>query len=152
MMENKKQETEKTPGNRQFLACIELLKEIDAQKLFPKQCRTCGATFESLSEYLCYTVPKGHSFDDCSDVFGRPYTMVYRHCKCSNTLVLSLTEETFPHLNLFWKKLNESAQNLNRPLKEVVEDFVQECDGYLLSRDNPCEGGSKKHSDNYSGE
>ena len=58
------------------------------EALFPKGCRSCGEEFRTLSEYLCLTVPKGHVFEDYSKIMKKPYTMVYRHCICGNTLVL----------------------------------------------------------------
>jgi hypothetical protein len=107
-------------------------------KLFPKDCRTCGKTYHSFPQYLCATTPKGHGFEDESDVMNRPFTMVYRHCPCGNTLVLTLTQDTFPLLDKMWAMLKEVAEERDQPLRQVVSKFVEECVGYILLRDNPC--------------
>jgi hypothetical protein len=107
------------------------------EALFPKGCRSCGEEFRTLSEYLCLTVPKGHVFEDYSKIMKKPYTMVYRHCICGNTLVLVLTEDVFPDLNKFWSNMRDVAEEKGIPLKDVVDCFVSHCDNYILLK-NPC--------------
>jgi hypothetical protein len=108
------------------------------KNLFPKACRTCGAVYNNYAQYLCLTRPKGHVFEDCSAIMNRPFTMVYRHCSCGNTLVLTLTAETFPELERFWSRLAQEASESCRPLVEVVAEFSAECDRHILDAENPC--------------
>jgi hypothetical protein len=120
-----------------FGKSMRLFLEIDEHdKLFPKVCRTCGRTFGSFSEYLDATTPKGHSFEDCQEIMGKPFTMIYRHCLCGNTLVLTLTEEVFPMLDLFWSILKEEAEMSGRPLKELVTEFATKLEYCMAARMN----------------
>jgi hypothetical protein len=120
-----------------FWKPIKLFFDIDEHdQLFPKVCRTCGKSFGSLSEYLYATTPKGHSFEDCHEVMGKPFTMIYRHCLCGNTLVLTLTEEVFPMLDLFWSILKEEAETSGRPLKEIVTEFSAKLECCMATRVN----------------
>ena len=125
---------EETEGeyHQRFLEFIKHLMVINtSDKLFPKECRACGKRFSSLSEYLCTTVPKAHTFENCHEVMKKPFTMVYRHCTCGNTLVLSLTEQNFPMLNDLWNMLGREAEETGRPLNEVVTDFTDQCERYM---------------------
>jgi hypothetical protein len=88
--------------------------------------------FSSFSEYLSATIPKGHTWQDCEEVMKKPYTMLYRHCTCGNTLVLTLTEETFPLLKELWSTLREESEQSGRPLNDVVTDFAELCDQYMF--------------------
>jgi hypothetical protein len=125
--------------DERFLEFLRRLAEIGKDdKLFPKGCRTCGKTYLSFPQYLCATTPKGHSLEDESEVMNRPFTMIYRHCTCGNTLVLTLTQETFPLLDEMWAMLKQVAEERNQPLRQVVSQFVEECVDYILLRDNPC--------------
>jgi hypothetical protein len=118
--------------NPRFLEFIKLLMLIDtSEKLFPKECRTCGKQFRSLSEYLCTTAPKAHTFENCQAVMRKPFTMVYRHCTCGNTLVLSLTEQNFPQLNEFWTMLEQEAAETGKELLSIVSEFTDECERYM---------------------
>lgn len=119
--------------NERFLKFIEALVLINRNdKLFPKQCRTCGTSFDSLAEYLSATIPKAHTWEDCQAVMKKPYTMLYRHCTCGNTLVLTLTEDTFPMLQELWAMLGEEAEKSGRRLEDVVTDFAEQCDQYMF--------------------
>ncbi|MBI4965525.1 MAG: hypothetical protein HY913_19770 [Desulfomonile tiedjei] len=123
-----------------FLEFIKRLVLINKnEKLFPKQCRTCGTSFPSLADYLCATVPKAHSWQDCEEVMGKPFTMLYRHCTCGNTLVLTLTEETFPMLRELWSMLRNEAEKNGRPLDQVVGEFSEQCDNYMFNHIFDCE-------------
>jgi hypothetical protein len=64
---------------------------------------------------------------------GKPFTMMYRHCSCGNTLVTTLTDEIFEELEELWKTLRQIAKESGRPLNNVVNDFCKECDEYLGS-------------------
>jgi len=102
--------------------------------LFPKKCRACERVFESYAQYLRQTTPKRHVMEDCSDVMRKPYTMLYRHCLCGNTLVLSLTEESFPLLDELWAALRAEAGQTGKPLESVVSEFRETCDRHVLQR------------------
>ncbi len=126
------EENKQTVHLEWFRELIDLFSEIEhSVKLFPKECRTCGRKFKGMSDYLCETSPKGHSFEDCRQVMGKPFTMVYRHCTCGNTLVLTLTEENFPLLNSFWTILCEEAEHSGVPLKVKTTEFCQMWEDYL---------------------
>lgn len=125
--------------NERFLEFIKLLGRIENdRKLFPKECRTCGEIFVSLSDYLCATTPKGHSLQDGQEVMGKPFTMIYRHCTCGNTLVLTLTEDIFPALDALWSMLKQEALRLQKPLKIVVAEFAGQWEHYLTTQVQPC--------------
>ena len=116
-----------------FLEFIRLFATIGKDgNLFPKVCNTCGIEYESFSEYLHNTTPVGHALEDCTNVMDVPYTMQYRNCPCGSTLVLVLTDETFPVLERFWQTLKEVAEESGRPLKEVVNQFRDQCNQYVI--------------------
>ena len=59
-------------NNLRFSEYIELFQSIDdTDMLFPKPCRACGRNFYSISDYICYTSPKGHSIEDASGVMQK---------------------------------------------------------------------------------
>jgi len=64
--------------------------------------------------------------------------MIYRQCGCGNTLVVNLTEEVADFLDSFWEMLTLTAQKLNKPLIEVVADFVSQWEFYVRDQDNSC--------------
>jgi len=117
-----------------FAEFMELFSLIGSdEKLFPKLCRTCGTSYLSFSDFVAGTVAKGHCLEDCSQVMGKPYTMMYRHCECGNTLVLSLTDEVFPELNDFWKMMMQEAEARGIPLRSLVMEFANSCESHLCS-------------------
>ncbi|HMK33713.1 MAG TPA: hypothetical protein VK463_01510 [Desulfomonilaceae bacterium] len=126
--------------NERFLEFMRLFADMDTdENLFPRECRVCGTHFGSIREYFCATIPKGHCFENyCKPGADSGFMLLYRHCKCGNTLVLTLKEKEFPELNSFWQMLREEADDSERSLKEVVSDFADQCDCYLLSVINPC--------------
>ncbi len=124
--------------NPRFLEFLKRFADIhDDERLFPKQCRACGQEYVSFEEYLCHTIAKKHVLEDCSSVMKRPYTMVYRHCPCGNTLVVALTIEVFPDLEGLWRMLRDEADARGLPLVQVVGEFSAACDKHLLLA-NPC--------------
>lgn len=126
--------------NQRFLEFIKLLMLIDtSEKLFPKECRTCGKQFRSLSEYLCTTAPKAQTFENCQEVMNKPFTMVYRHCTCGNTLVLTLTDKNFQALDRMWSMLADEAAASSLPLESVVREFSRQCDRFVLREDDSCD-------------
>lgn len=130
-MSNESPESGLDPRLAKF--CKAFSKLNNCGTLFPKKCRTCSQIFKDISQYVEKTVPKAHVFEDCSDVMGKPYTMMYRHCSCGNTLVTTLTEDTFSELDELWATLRKVAKDSGRPLNKVVEEFCGQCDKYLTS-------------------
>ena len=131
-------ESEYTECTKLFLEFIQAFKALDHNNaLFPKKCRTCGQVFRTYREYVVCTIPKGHVFEDGSEVMGCSWTMLYRHCTCGNTLVLTLTDETFPDLDRFWASLRQLAESTGKPLKEIVHNFREECDRHIQRDDLP---------------
>ncbi|MBI5251252.1 MAG: hypothetical protein HY912_17325 [Desulfomonile tiedjei] len=130
--------------NERFLEFVRLFAGMNANEgLFPRECRVCGTTFRNVAEYCYATYPKGHCFEDCRDLAqSDPFMMLYRHCKCGNTLVLRITEKIFPDLDAFWQMLHHEAEDSARPLKEVIAEFSDKCDCYLLNLKDSC-GGEK---------
>ncbi len=130
-------ENEETVKSR-FLEFIKRFADIhDDERLFPKHCRSCGQEYISFEEYLCHTIAKKHVLQDYSSVMKRPYTMVYRHCPCGNTLVVALTLEVFPDLEALWSMFRDEADTRGLPLDQVVGEFSALCDKHLLAA-NPC--------------
>ena len=120
--------------NPKYRKFIRLFQEIDKhEKLFPKACNTCGRSFRTYSQYISETVPKGHVLEDCKEVMSTPFTMIYRHCMCGNTLVLTLTEETSPWLDELWEVLNEEAERTGAPIRTVTAEFAGQCDKIIVS-------------------
>ncbi len=119
--------------NGRFLEFMKLFGRVDAVAgLFPRECRVCRTMFASVEEYCGATSPKGHCFEDCRSFNATPVMMLYRHCTCGNTLVLTLTEEEFPGLDSFWQMLQDEAEESGRSVKEVAADFADQCDRYML--------------------
>ncbi len=121
--------------NSFFRRTIDLFDAVDHhEKLFPKVCKTCGKTFPDLSTYINETKPKGHTMDDCSEVMGKQFTMLYRHCLCGNTLVLTFTEDIFPLLAVFWSTMEEEARSCGMTLKDFTAEFMGKWEALILSR------------------
>lgn len=62
--------------------------------LFPKSCKHCGHTFDSLRDWIVFTAPLGHVISyDADEQDWRPAAMkgslVYANCACGDTLTLS---------------------------------------------------------------
>ncbi|HMK37350.1 MAG TPA: hypothetical protein VK463_19910 [Desulfomonilaceae bacterium] len=121
--------------NERFLEFIKLFDRIGKdERLFPKRCNTCGAEYHSFSEYLQGTTVLGHGLEDVKNVMHAPHTMQYRNCSCGSTLVLPLTADTYPELDRFWNMLQQEAGNTGRTLREVVSDFRDQCNRFILEQ------------------
>ena len=119
----------------QFLDFIKIFAAIGSDKnLFPKKCRTCGQEYRDFTEYLYGTAPVGHGLEDCTDVMEVPYTLQYRNCACGSTLVLALTDDTFPILERFWQTLQQASEESGRPLRQVVAEFREQCNRYVIDQ------------------
>jgi hypothetical protein len=121
--------------NERFSEFIKLFHTIGKDdRLFPKMCGTCGAEYHSFSEYLQGTQPVGHGLEDVKRVMHAPYTMQYRNCACGTTLILSLTEQIYPELDRFWNMLQQEADETGQSLRQVVADFREQCNRYILDQ------------------
>lgn len=116
---------------RKFVRLFEGIERND--RLFPKDCKTCGRIYPSYAHFIRDTLPKGHVMEDCKDVMKTPFTMLYRHCLCGNTLVLTLTEETSPWLDQLWEMLRGEAERTGKPFKELVMEFGRQCDEHIIA-------------------
>jgi hypothetical protein len=128
-------ETSSIDFNKRFLEFFRLLAngKID-RGLFPRDCRLCGETFQDVAEYCCLTKPKAHCFEDCRSLSdSNPFMLFYRHCKCGNTLAVTISEDMFPDLHLFWQMLHDESEGSGRMLKDVIIEFVGQFDQYLKS-------------------
>lgn len=127
--------------NERFLQFLKLFSDIDTdENLFPRECRVCGTRFRNVGEYCQSTNPKGHCFEDCRNLSkSKPFMMLYRHCKCGNTLVLTITEQAFPHLNAFWQMLHDEASDSERLIKEVIAEFADQFDRFVLDFNKSCD-------------
>lgn len=124
------------PYNERFLEFIKLFAMIGKDsRLFPKKCHTCGKEFGSFSEYLQRTSPVEHGLEDyrdASDSFG---AMQYRNCYCGSTLVINFTKDVYPLLDRFWEMIGIEARNRGKPVREVVADFREQCNHYIVERE-----------------
>lgn len=101
------------------------------ENLFPKYCKTCGKKYQNFMDYVSGTIAKAHCLEDCSDVMGRPYTMMYRHCQCGNTLVLSITDAELPVIQDFWNAVARTSEARGVSPKSVVLEFALQCETHL---------------------
>jgi hypothetical protein len=86
-----------------------------------------------MADYIRSTHAKGHSMEDYRGAMGKPFTMIYRHCACGNTLVLALTGEDCFFLDQFWEAISLQAQLSGRSVREMVSDFVSQWELYIIS-------------------
>ncbi len=118
--------------NGELARYMELFACLGGQgKLFPKYCRTCGRKYNDFVDYVVGTVAKAHCLEDCSEVMGRPFTMMYRHCRCGNTLVLTITDEEMPSLDDFWEAVARTSEACQKPRKSILLDFALQCEIHL---------------------
>ncbi len=119
--------------NEKFLKYIKEFAKIGANaKLFPKVCRTCGREYLSFPEYIHNTIPTAHCLEPYHDTQDAMRTLQYRNCLCGSTLVITLTEDTFPMLDSFWEMLGLESKHSGRPLREVVGEFREQCNRYVI--------------------
>jgi hypothetical protein len=121
--------------DKRFSEFIKLFHMIGKDKrLFPKICSTCGAEYHSFSEFLQGTHPLRHGLEDVTSVMHTPYTMQYRNCTCGTTLIVSLTSDTYPELDRFWDMLQQEAEESGQSLREVVADFREQCNQFIIDQ------------------
>jgi hypothetical protein len=108
-----------------------------ARNRFPKTCSLCGKQYPNLVEYIRSTHAKGHGMEDYRGAMGKPYTMIYRHCSCGNTLALALTGDDCLFLDQFWEAISLEAQLSGRSVREVVSDFVSQWESRVILHNDP---------------
>jgi hypothetical protein len=127
-------------GNNAFLKFRQFFVEAGAEgKRFPKTCSLCGKKYLNLADYVRSTHTKGHSMEDYRGAMGKPFTMIYRHCSCGNTLALALTGDDCSFLDQFWQAISLEAQLSGRSVREVVSEFVSQWELYIISDNDPKE-------------
>jgi hypothetical protein len=121
-----------TKYNEKFLKFIEAFMEIGTHtKIFPKKCSTCGRVFASFPEYIHGTEPLGHGLEPYKDSVDVLHTMQYRNCRCGTTLALRLTRADYPLLESFWEMIGKESKERNRPVREIVLEFREQCNLYI---------------------
>ena len=94
-----------------FLKFLQFFMDVGTtSKRFPKSCSLCGRRYPNLADYIRSTHAKGHGLEDYRGAMGKPFTMIYRHCACGNTLALALTGEDCFFLDQFWEAISLEAQ------------------------------------------
>lgn len=134
------QETSSGKGfqyNERFLEFIKLFAGIGRDsRLFPKTCRTCGRVYRSFPEYIHDTSPAGHCLEEYGGSQDPHFTMQYRNCMCGTTLTIAFTKETYPLLEQFWEMIGKESKASGKPLREVVLDFREQCNRYVIDQEN----------------
>jgi hypothetical protein len=121
--------------NPKFLKYIEEFMNLgEGSHLFPKKCRTCGQVYNSFPEYIHLTQPVAHGLEPYKDSVDAFHTMQYRNCRCGSTLCIDFTEEHYPLLESFWEMLGKDSKERNKPLRDVVLEFREQCNRYIADK------------------
>ncbi len=121
--------------NPKFLPYIKLLEKLNNSKIIPpKECRACGKVYCDLDQYIRDTEAKSQTMEDAGGVMNKAFTMLYRNCSCGNTLILTLTGETFPEITDFWTMIRDEAEATQTPYKQVVLSFMNDWEEYIDRR------------------
>lgn len=122
--------------NPRFVEFIELFARIGADsRIFPKKCSTCGREYKSFPEYIHGTEPLEQGLKDYSDLMDVPRTMQYRNCRCGSTLAIIFTKDVYPLLDKFWEMLGIESKERGHPLPEVLSEFREQCNRYVIEHD-----------------
>jgi hypothetical protein len=120
--------------NRKYFEFIKAFALIGKDsRIFPKKCRTCGREYFSFPEYIHRTNPRAHCLEQYSVPLDANQTLQYRNCACGTTLVIMFTKETLPVLDGFWETLGKESKRRNKPLREVVLEFREQCNRYVVA-------------------
>jgi hypothetical protein len=124
--------------NERFLEFIKLFAQIGADsRIFPKTCHTCGRVYRSFPEYIHNTSPIAHCLEEYGTAMDANFTMQYRNCDCGSTLTIVFTKKTYPLLDRFWEMIGKESKATGRPLREVVTEFREQCNRYVVEKDDP---------------
>jgi hypothetical protein len=119
--------------NEAFAEFITAFNKIGADtRIFPKKCRTCGTEYRNFPEYIHLTAPVAHCLEGYIDALDVHRTMQYRNCSCGSTLTITFTKDTYPLLDKFWEMLGRESKRTGKPLREVVADFREQCNRYMI--------------------
>jgi cation diffusion facilitator family transporter len=122
--------------NEKFLEFIKAFSNIGADsRIFPKTCNTCGTVFHSFPEYIHDTSPTAHCLEEYGNAAEASFTMQYRNCHCGSTLTIAFTKEIYPLLERFWEMLGRESKETGKPLREVVTEFREQCNRYVIEHD-----------------
>ena len=108
-----------------------------ARERFPKTCSLCGRKYPNLPDYIRSTHAKAHSMEDYRGAMRKPFTMIYRHCACGNTLALALTGPDCSFLDQFWEAMSLEAELTGKSVREVVSDFVSQWESCVIFDNDP---------------
>jgi hypothetical protein len=123
--------------NERFFEFIKLFALIGADsRIFPKTCQTCGRVYSSFPEYLQKTSAAAHGLEEYDISLDPNFTMQYRHCVCGSTLTIAFTKATYPVLDKFWEMLGAEAKRTGKPLREIVAEFRDQCNHYVIEQEN----------------
>lgn len=121
--------------SERFLEYIQAFAEIGKDSgIFPKTCHTCGVTYESFPDYIHRTSPLGHGLEPYTNSLDVLSTMQYRNCLCGSTLAITFTKKNYPMLERFWEMLGKESKATGKPLWDVVGEFREQCNRYIISR------------------
>jgi hypothetical protein len=119
----------------QYIEFIRLFALIGKDaRLFPKKCKTCGKEYGSFPEYIHGTHPVKHCLEDCRGMSDAIGTMQYRNCPCGSTLIINFTKDVYPLMDSFWEMIGARAKELDRPVQEIVEEFREQCNRFVLEQ------------------
>ncbi len=128
--------------NRRFMEFIEIFARLgEDTRLFPKKCRSCGKAYQSFPEYIHGTSAVQHCLEDYRDVSSGLGTMQYRNCSCGTTLTISFSQDDYPMLDRFWEMIGREAKKSSRPVQEVVSEFREQCNRYIVEQADPGQRG-----------
>ena len=123
--------------SEKFLEFIKEFSKIGADsRIFPKTCRTCGTVYHSFPEYIHNTSPTAHCLEQSGNTMDQNLTMQYRNCRCGSPLTVAFTEEVYPLLDRFWEMLGRESKETGKPLREVVTEFREQCNKYVIEHDD----------------
>ena len=60
--------------------------------------------------------------------------MQYRNCACGSTLVINFTKDVYPLLDRFWEMIGKEAKEREKPVREVVSEFREQCNRYVMEQ------------------
>ena len=85
--------------------------------------------------YIHNTEPTAHCLEEYGNVADASFTMQYRNCRCGSTLTIAFTKEIYPLLDRFWEMLGRESKETGKPLREVVTEFREQCNRYVIEHD-----------------
>jgi hypothetical protein len=122
--------------NERFLEFIKLFAQIGSDsRIFPKTCHTCGTVYRSFPQYIHNTSPTAHCLEEYGNSVDANFTMQYRNCDCGSTLTIAFTKETYPLLDRFWEMIGKESKETGKPVQEVVTEFREQCNRYVVEQE-----------------